>query len=403
MARLGKPTAAGADRRPMTHAPASEQRTPIEFWLHLGLNAVLLAVLLTGPGWTAGPALGLCLLLGLVAIHRGPYLNRPSDEAPWRYIRYASWVFIVCSVLRLVREAGGLPGRLELLPDLLTVPAYIWVGLCFSVMLRRRRAAEDDTAWVDALLMGLGTAFLTWTLLIAPNLDQELSASQMINALFPVVDVIILVLGARLLLTSGSRQPSLWMMVLAVGALFTGDMFYSLRWALRVDLPEVMVDVFLMLMFALLTGASLHPSMRTLTEPQRVVVRNLSSGRTVMIGVMVVFPVALTSLMPPGTLAGNVVRAVLCVCLILTVLTRVIRSNNSRARAERISRRRVTHDTLTDLPTRELLTETVTGWTARADRDRVEVGLLFVDLDRFKMINDNWGHPVGDELLRAVR
>ncbi|WP_430783640.1 putative bifunctional diguanylate cyclase/phosphodiesterase [Actinoplanes sp. G11-F43] len=386
----------------MTHAPASEQRTPIEFWLHLGLNAVLLAVLLTGPGWTAGPALGLCLLLGLVAIHRGPYLNRPSDEAPWRYIRYASWVFIVCSVLRLVREAGGLPGRLELLPDLLTVPAYIWVGLCFSVMLRRRRAAEDDTAWVDALLMGLGTAFLTWTLLIAPNLDQELSASQMINALFPVVDVIILVLGARLLLTSGSRQPSLWMMVLAVGALFTGDMFYSLRWALRVDLPEVMVDVFLMLMFALLTGASLHPSMRTLTEPQRVVVRNLSSGRTVMIGVMVVFPVALTSLMPPGTLAGNVVRAVLCVCLILTVLTRVIRSNNSRARAERISRRRVTHDTLTDLPTRELLTETVTGWTARADRDRVEVGLLFVDLDRFKMINDNWGHPVGDELLRAV-
>ncbi|WP_328475074.1 EAL domain-containing protein [Actinoplanes sp. NBC_00393] len=390
----------------MTHVQnldqGRENRTPPEFWVHLGLNAVLIMVVLAGPDWAADPAMGLSLLSGLVAIHRGPRRYRPSDATPWRYIRFASWIFIASSALRLVREAGGLPDQLVLLPDLLTVPAYALVGLCFSVMLRRRRAAEDDTAWVDAVLMGLGTAFLTWTLLIAPNLDEHLSASQLINALFPIIDVVVLVLAARLLLTHGTRQPALWLMIVACAALFTGDLLYCLRWALEVDLPGVLVNVFLLLMFALLSGASLHPSMRTLTEPQQFVARNLSRARTAMIGIMVIFPVALTSLMPPGTWAGNVVRAVLCVCLVLTVLTRVIRSNNSRARAERISRRRLTHDTLTDLPNRELLTETVTGWMERSGAGRTEIGLLFVDLDRFKMINDNWGHAVGDELLQAV-
>ncbi|MEU4425787.1 EAL domain-containing protein [Actinoplanes sp. NPDC024001] len=388
----------------MTHVQASarEDRTPSEFWILLGLNTALIMVVLAGPSWAAGPAMGLSLLCGLVAIHRGPRRHRPSDMTPWRHIRIASWIFIASSVLRLVREAGALPGQLILLPDLLTVPAYVLVGLCFSVMLRRRRAAEDDTAWVDALLMGLGTAFLAWVFLIAPNLDENLSASQLINALFPIIDVVVLVLAARLLLTHGTRQPALWLMIVACGAMFTGDLLYCLRWALQVELPEVLVNVFLLLMFALLTAASLHPSMRTLTEPQQFVARNLSRARSAMIGVMVIFPVALSSLMPSGTWAGDVIRAVLCVCLVLTVLTRVIRSNNSRARAERISRRRLTHDTLTDLPNRELLTETVVSWTTRARAEKTEVGLLFVDLDRFKMINDNWGHQVGDELLRVV-
>jgi diguanylate cyclase (GGDEF)-like protein len=390
----------------MSHVQAPDRpradRAPAEFWAHLGLNAALIAVVLAGPDWAAGPAMALSLLSGLVAIHRGPHRHRPSDMTPWRYVTYASWIFIACSALRMVREAGGLPGRFDLLPDLLTIPAYVLVGFCFSVMLQRRRATKDDTARVDALLMGLGTAFLTWTLLIAPNLDENLSASQLINALFPIIDVVVLVLAARLLLTHGTRQPALWLMISACGALFAGDLLYCLRWALEVDLPEVLVDVFLLLMFALLTGAALHPSMRALTEPQQYVARNLSRARTVMIGVMVIFPVALMALLPSETWAGKAVQGVLCVGLVLTVLTRVIRSNDSRVRAEQVSRRRVTHDTLTDLPTRELLTETVVGWTGRPGAGTHEIGLLFVDLDRFKMINDNWGHPVGDELLRAV-
>ncbi|MDI6103156.1 EAL domain-containing protein [Actinoplanes sp. NEAU-A12] len=390
----------------MTHVEATDQGhaipVPFEFRLHLGLSAALLVTLLAGPEWAAAPAMGLLLLLGLVAIHRGPRRHRPVDGSPWRHIRTASYFFVVCSLLRVVRDAGGLPDQLTLLPDLLTIPAYLLVGLCFSIMLRRRHDTDDDAARIDALLMGLGTAFLTWMFLIAPRVSAQLSGAQFINVLFPIIDVAVLVLALRLLLGRGARQPALWMMVLACGVLFTGDLLYCLRVALLVGVPEQLIDSSLLLMFVLLTGASLHPSMRTLTEPQQVVVRDLSRARTVSIGSMVIIPVALTALMPAGTTASNVIRAVLCVLLVLTVLIRVIRSNNSRAHAERISRRRVTHDTLTDLPNRELLTETVAGWAGRAAAERLEISLLFLDLDRFKMINDNWGHSVGDELLRAV-
>ncbi|SDT78386.1 putative bifunctional diguanylate cyclase/phosphodiesterase [Actinoplanes derwentensis] len=391
----------------MTHVPALDQahetRTPSEFWVHLGLNAALITVVLTGPGWATGPAMGLSLLVGMVAIHRGPRRHQPTDSVPWRYVRTASWIFIASSLLRLFREAGGLPDGLTLLPDLITVPAYLLVGLGFAGMLRRRHAFEDDTARVDAVLIGLATAFLTWTFLIAPNLGDGLTSAQIVNAVFPVFDVSILVMAARLLLSRGGRQPALWMVVLSSVALFIGDLLYCLSAALLVEVPGQSVNVFLLVMFALLTGASLHPSMRMLTEPQQVgEQRDLSGLRTVMIGVLVIFPVALTALMPHESLVSNLMRAVLCVSLVLTVLIRVIRSNNSRVRAEQISRHRVTHDNLTDLPTRGLLTETVDQWAERTGPEKTEIGLLFIGLDRFKMVNDNWGHPVGDELLREV-
>ncbi|MEU4159810.1 EAL domain-containing protein [Actinoplanes sp. NPDC026670] len=391
----------------MTHVQATGQapatRAVLEFRLHLAVGLVLLAVLLAGPEQLSSPVMALLLAQGMFALYRGPRLNRPDDETPWRHVRNASWFFLASSVMRVVREAGGLPDSLVLLPDLLTIPAYLLVGLCFMVMLRQRRADDDDSARIDALMMGLSIAFLIWIFLIAPNLASGLSGPRLVNAMFPVFDVTILVLAARLMLSRGVRQPALWMMVLACGALFTGDMLYCMREALGVSgIPQQLVDTSLLLMFVLLTGAALHPSMRTLTEPQQGVTSALSRGRTVLIGAMVIFPVGLTALMPPVSTVGNVVRAVLCLSVVLTVLYRVIRSNDSRARAERISRRRITHDTLTDLPNRELLIETVTKWAERSAAERLEISLLFLDLDRFKMINDNWGHRVGDELLQAV-
>jgi diguanylate cyclase (GGDEF)-like protein/PAS domain S-box-containing protein len=61
-----------------------------------------------------------------------------------------------------------------------------------------------------------------------------------------------------------------------------------------------------------------------------------------------------------------------------------------------------THDTLTDLPNRYLMADRLNQMLARARRFGTPFAVLFMDLDRFKDVNDAHGHEFGDLLLKAV-
>lgn len=60
------------------------------------------------------------------------------------------------------------------------------------------------------------------------------------------------------------------------------------------------------------------------------------------------------------------------------------------------------HDSLTRLPNRLLLLDRMALELAHTQRDKTQLAMLFIDLDRFKYVNDVFGHPAGDELLTTV-
>jgi diguanylate cyclase (GGDEF)-like protein len=77
----------------------------------------------------------------------------------------------------------------------------------------------------------------------------------------------------------------------------------------------------------------------------------------------------------------------------------------SKEQAESVANRmeyHAHHDALTGLPNRILLNDRITRELAHARRQQTSAALLFLDLDRFKIINDSLGHAVGDQMLRVI-
>jgi diguanylate cyclase (GGDEF)-like protein/PAS domain S-box-containing protein len=80
------------------------------------------------------------------------------------------------------------------------------------------------------------------------------------------------------------------------------------------------------------------------------------------------------------------------------VAERTAELQDAQARAQHLA----DHDPLTGLPNRRLLEDRLTQALALGQRNRQQTAVMFVDLDRFKTINDSLGHAVGDALLKEV-
>ncbi len=88
--------------------------------------------------------------------------------------------------------------------------------------------------------------------------------------------------------------------------------------------------------------------------------------------------------------------------LFLESVANVIGSGIERSESEQTIRHQAMHDALTGIPNRVLLHDRLQLALDRAGRDGTLVGVLYIDLDRFKDVNDSYGHSTGDALLVAA-
>lgn len=78
------------------------------------------------------------------------------------------------------------------------------------------------------------------------------------------------------------------------------------------------------------------------------------------------------------------------------------RDISERKEAEEVINFQAYHDLLTHLPNRALLKDRLSLAIAHARRNKRKLAVMFLDLDRFKLVNDTLGHSMGDRLLKAV-
>jgi diguanylate cyclase (GGDEF)-like protein len=107
-----------------------------------------------------------------------------------------------------------------------------------------------------------------------------------------------------------------------------------------------------------------------------------------------------------GTI-GLITFLILCATRVLSVVdarmaSRTARMAASLQKANADLKHMVLHDPLTQLPNRLLLEDRIGQAIGACRRSATRCAVLFVDLDRFKTVNDSLGHFVGDELLRAI-
>ena len=87
---------------------------------------------------------------------------------------------------------------------------------------------------------------------------------------------------------------------------------------------------------------------------------------------------------------------------LLQVNSKLQREIEIRKAAEKRLMFLATHDSLTNLPNRILLRDRLTSMLVRAQRYNTYVAVLLLDIDRFKVINDDYGHSLGDVVLQST-
>lgn len=266
-------------------------------------------------------------------------------------------------------------------------------------------------ALLDAGVVVLAGAVALWLLVAAPLVrDTETTGLALGVALaYPVIDLALLGLLAALLLDRRRTTPTLRLLALGAAIQLVSDVSYTAGGPLGSYASGQPVDLGWLTAYVLFAAAALHPSAdRAGTVggdplrlgPGRVLLLWLAVLGTTVAAVVAGYPTAGRSADSYVHVGVGAVAGVLMATLVLARLALVARglgdALDERQQLQEQLEHEADHDALTGLANRRRFTEVIDGLGGRA------AAVVFVDLDRFKEVNDRLGHAAGDEVLQVV-
>jgi diguanylate cyclase (GGDEF)-like protein len=343
-----------------------------------------------------------------IAMVVGIRRHRPALRWPWIAIGGALALFIVGGGMRQSFETlGDLSADRSNLPDFITLPGYLLVGAGLAAIARARGGEAGDRDMVlDGVVASLAALTIAWVYLISPALFHEEApfSVRLLLACYPPLSVFLVAVAARMVFTAGgTRSPAHLFLLTAMLCMLAGDVLYMMVETHVVSPPESLIDLPYVLAYVALGACVLHPSVRDIAEPvvsERRVTTN--RGRLAFIAVALAIPAFVTAVRGDNSTSDRAVLSGIIIALTAAGIWRVSRALSANARSEARLAHQATHDVLTGLPNRVFAGEHVSRLLRRAAGSGDRVALVFLDVDRFKLVNDTLGHSRGDELLVAV-
>jgi len=243
---------------------------------------------------------------------------------------------------------------------------------------------------IDACIVTAGTSGVVYLSVVAPLLEPGWSLATFVAVAYPMGSVLLIVAASQLWLGFGGRATSIRLLAGGLLAWLVADAVYAHQVLQDTYVSGGLVDLGWLVAYVLIPAGVLHPSMRTVAERRR---------RSAIVTPHRFLLLATASAAIPAATAVFDLEPVPPL-MALTVLG-IVLSSIRLTRPVQALRHHAMRDPLTGLPNRGELTERLAD-ALQTLRDGESIGLLFCDLDHFKVVNDSLGHPAGDELLREV-